>query len=373
MKFDNWKWAFLAFVSWCGLTVFSYAGVKIDLRPNPPVPPGGYLPNTSVHVDTYLVDTGNPTLGDISFRGISLNFRDTDPGLSFSHSGSSWFSWISSPLGASFNSYPETDWVYFGLASNPVLQITLPDNGEVKFGEFEVNVGSKGGYVDLLNSLALNANYIARVEFGFNGATVWTLNNGGLSGGQLELPVADATPGFSSYPANGSIDPRRPNTANYPLFSPTGPWKSIDILLDGNYASQLTASDFVLTQQGGVLSQPEISSVLVVHPNRVRIVFSRTMEPKTWMNVALQNGQFSTRLGCLPGDVNGDGTSSPADILALINLAISENPFLPLWSVDINRDGGLTIQSGNGSAESDLWRLTYLLTGPQAWNGQSLP
>ncbi|MBI4716178.1 MAG: hypothetical protein HY763_00060, partial [Planctomycetes bacterium] len=60
----------------------AFGGARIDLRPDPLMPPGGYAPNTIINVEVFMVDTGNPQ-GDIPFLGIALDFADTAGTLSF--------------------------------------------------------------------------------------------------------------------------------------------------------------------------------------------------------------------------------------------------------------------------------------------------
>jgi hypothetical protein len=74
-------------------------------------------------------------------------------------------------------------------------------------------------------------------------------------------------------------------------------------------------------------------------------------------------------VGWLPADANGDGTSSPVDILAIIdNLNSRLEPPLEIWQCDINRS--------SLCEPSDILRLIDLLNGAgvyDSWNGQSLP
>lgn len=187
--------AFLALIS-----SSAFAGLRIDLRPTPAVPPGGYQPGTDVRVDTFLVDTGNPQ-GNIGFRGIFLDFSDS--AITFSYldpdgAGSlqaGEFAWIVAPFGLPpvFPQLPQTSWVYPLPMPNPFFQITMPDNGEVAIGHLIVDVGTQGGILDALNDDAADPNLGAAVSFGFGGpgdpVTTWRAFNGDITGGVLELPV----------------------------------------------------------------------------------------------------------------------------------------------------------------------------------------
>lgn len=184
----------------------TFAGARIDLRPVPPVPPGGYEPGADVQVNVFLVDNGNPQ-GQISFRGIFLDFSDSPPWggppgtLSYLDPdgggplGPNDFYWPGPictcppppPL-------PLTSWVYHLPTPNPLFQITMPDGGEVQLGSLTVDVGTQGGILDSLNADEANINFGgARVDFGFGGpndpVTTWRAFTGDITGGVLELPV----------------------------------------------------------------------------------------------------------------------------------------------------------------------------------------
>lgn len=196
-----------AVVVWLVLSVPVFAGLRIDLRPNPPVPPNGYQPNTLVDVDFFLVDTGNPQ-GAIQTRGVLLDFLDSPPWggapgtLTYPDpdgTGPLWanmFNWIN-PFticyGPCFGGLPQTSWVYPLPTPNPLFQITVPDNGEVQIGDLKVNVGSAGGVLDAMNDDNPDPQFGARVDFGFGGAgdpvTTWRAFNGDITGGVLALPV----------------------------------------------------------------------------------------------------------------------------------------------------------------------------------------
>lgn len=79
----------------------------------------------------------------------------------------------------------------------------------------------------------------------------------------------------------------------------------------------------------------------------------------------MKSGWRRERIG--PGDVNGDGTTSPRGILALINSINGIKP-RPLFSTDMDRNGELNPQ--------DVLREIDLLNGAgafEAWNFRSLP
>ncbi len=196
-----------AIIIWLALSAPIFAGLRIDLRPTPPVPPSGYQPNTLVDVDFFLVDTGNPQ-GAIQMRGVFLDFFDSPPwggapGTltypdpdgpgSLTANEFNWFTPFTICFGPCGGGLPLTAWVYPLPTPNPLFQITMPDNGEVQIGELKVNVGASGGILDATNHDNPDINFGARVDFGFGGpndpVTTWRAFTGDITGGVLELPV----------------------------------------------------------------------------------------------------------------------------------------------------------------------------------------
>lgn len=86
-----------------------------------------------------------------------------------------------------------------------------------------------------------------------------------------------------------------------------------------------------------------------------------------WTTITHVPSGASVRIGYLPGDVNGDGRSSPLDVLALIDSLNGVSP-RPLLSTDMDRSGV--------AQPADVLRLIDLLNGAFAfdvWNGAALP
>lgn len=176
------------------LATTTLAGARIDLRPDPPIPPGGYEPNTTVLVSVYFVDTG-PSEWNVQFRAIYLDFNDTPPwdGSSETLAPHDSFNW-NNPFGHGWPSLlPNPAWIYPLATPNPLLQITMLAGGEVFVGDVYVNVGTSGGTLDVMNADNPDLNWGARAEFGFGGSgdpfTRWRAYTGELTGGILDLPV----------------------------------------------------------------------------------------------------------------------------------------------------------------------------------------
>jgi hypothetical protein len=185
--------------AWClatglllGMAAAARAGARIELRPDPDL--AVYEPHQVVRIHVYMVDTGNPQ-GDISFRGIQLDFTDTTDTitpLTTIH----FFEWMKSLPGVGRETwYPITFWIWPLVTPMPMFMITLPDNGEVHLGYADMNIGPSGGMVDVLNADEPNINFGAFAVFGFGGpddpVTTWRAFTGELVGEPLALNVPE--------------------------------------------------------------------------------------------------------------------------------------------------------------------------------------
>ena len=174
-------------------------GMRIDLRPvgltvTPGNPPVVYPFQVGVpyNIDVYLVDTGNPTLGNIQFLGLFLDSADTGGDVTAGPT----FNWMNPfGIGAVFPNLPNTSWVYPVPVPNPLFQIVLPDNGEVFIGDLNVILTDDYGILDLVNNDNPDANFGARADFGWGSpndpVTTWRAYTGEITGGRL---VFDNTP-----------------------------------------------------------------------------------------------------------------------------------------------------------------------------------
>ena len=165
-------------------------------------------------------------------------------------------------------------------------------------------------------------------------------------------------------PPDGAIDARRP--LDLPTGSPLG-WTTLEITLTDHLCSVVPA-DFLVVQEGGTGEAPTVSFVDRLVPTRFLVTFSRPIEPGAWTIVTHVGSGLSTRIGFLPGDVNGDGTSDGNDILALMDALAGVGDALPLWAADVDRSGQ--------TVPPDLLELIDLLEGTGSspgWRGASLP
>ncbi len=185
----------------------AFGGALIELRPNPPIPEFGYDLNQNITVDVFLVDTGNPQ-GDIQFRGVFLDSSDTAPQLTVGPQ----FNWVNPfTIGAVFPNLPLTSWVYPLPLANSMFQIVLPNDGEVRLGDVNVNVGNTPGIykLDFSNGDSQDPAFGARADFGFGTAgdpvTTWRSFTGEITGGSIQIPVAIPEPTSLLLLAGGAI------------------------------------------------------------------------------------------------------------------------------------------------------------------------
>ncbi|MBI4719531.1 MAG: hypothetical protein HY763_17175 [Planctomycetes bacterium] len=181
-----------------GMGSAAFGGARIDLRPTPPMPPGGYAPNTNINVDVFMVDTGNPQ-GDIPFRGLALDLADTSGTLRFPGvdgvSGTAdddMFLWevLSPDFNATGSHLPYAWWALTREPPDPQYSITLPDGDEVRLGGIPVDVGAVGGVLDVMNAdqppfrgASASGGFFPEEPFD------WYAHYGDLSGGKLEVVV----------------------------------------------------------------------------------------------------------------------------------------------------------------------------------------
>lgn len=178
--------------------------------------------------------------------------------------------------------------------------------------------------------------------------------------GEPELPEM-----LGASPPDGAIDARQPSTLT---CSTMFGWDSVQILCSGN-PSEVVAAHFTVTVEPADVSPPIITS-LIPAGNSVVLELNGPIPPGHWtiFTYTPTGSNWSTRLGSLPSDVNGDGTSSPLDVLALIDFLNGVGPSLNPWQSDLDRSGAANSQ--------DILRVIDLLNGAEcfdSWNGAALP
>jgi hypothetical protein len=170
---------------------------------------------------------------------------------------------------------------------------------------------------------------------------------------------------LSSVPADGAIDPRQPTDLTGAVqFG----WDRIELTLSGNVTG-LSASDFVVTETGGVGTAPSIIGMTELGADAVSVVLDSPIRPGARTVLTHRASCTRTCVGSLPGDVNGDGASAAPDILKLVDHlnGVSAVPLEP-WQCDIDRSGAC--------GPPDILRVIDLLNGAGAfapWLGVALP
>jgi subtilisin family serine protease len=178
------------------------------------------------------------------------------------------------------------------------------------------------------------------------------------------LKAAELWPGvLGSDPPDGAIDARQP-------LDPTGAiaqgWSEVVITFPRNLGG-VASADFAVSQTVAGAA-PVVVDVQPIDVDHVRVVLNRPIEPLAWTTITHLPTATRIRLGYLPGDVNHDRTSAPADILALIDSLNGVGPTRFIWSTDLDRSG-LTVPA-------DILKVIDLLNGagPYAvYNGATLP
>ncbi len=192
-------------------------------------------------------------------------------------------------------------------------------------------------------------NWTAAHAFGFSIAPP-----SGCSGSVISI--------VESTPARNAIDARQPSNING--SNPTG-ISQIVLHFDGA-ADGLVAGDFTVTTNP-VGAAPSVLNVLS-NGNDATVTLDSYIPAGKWTIITHNASGTSTRIGYLPADVNNDRTSSPVDILKVIDhLNGAVNPPYAIYQTDIDRS--------NFTNPADILRVIDLLNGADAfesWNGRTL-
>jgi hypothetical protein len=177
------------------------------------------------------------------------------------------------------------------------------------------------------------------------------------------VPSAAPPAIISALPPDGSIDARQPSE---PYGSAPDGWRSVELTFNGS-AACLGGLDFRIEQVGGSLPWPSVLEVTPVGPSAATVTLDRRLWPVARTRIIHLGSGSSVDLAWLPGDVNGSGTSDPADLAALIPVVAGQASGDP-WSTDIDRSGV--------TAPADIIRQVDLLLGGgvfEAYQGATLP
>jgi hypothetical protein len=164
---------------------------------------------------------------------------------------------------------------------------------------------------------------------------------------------------ISSQPSDGAIDARQPSDLDG--ANVTG-WDTVELTFSGD-PGVVSIEDFVVESTA---LAPAVAAV-GQDGDVVSVTLDGPIPAGACTRLRHLPTSSSVRLGYLPGDVNGDGTSGPLDILAVIdhvNGAVLVEPH----QCDIDRNG----ECGT----LDILRVIDLLNGADAfdaWNSVMLP
>ncbi len=184
----------------------------------------------------------------------------------------------------------------------------------------------------------------------------------GLVGETITITLPVVPEPVSSYPPDRAIDARQPSDLDCTEFFG---WDAIEITFDCDTAGVQT-SDFTVTVDPADITPP---AIVAVEPdgNAATLRFDVAIPTRHWTVVMHKPTGSSTRIGYLPADVNGNGTSGPVDILDLID-HLNHVIELPEWSTDVDRT--------DETNPADILTLIDLLNGAgcfDPWNGETLP
>lgn len=153
--------------------------------------------------------------------------------------------------------------------------------------------------------------------------------NGNIIPDECELPDCI----ISSDPPDGSIDARYPASTGGKLPES---WSVVKVQFSNDPAPLSPGAFSVEMVPPG--DAPTVES-LEIDGLTVTLTLDRPIEPGAWTIITHRTSGTCTKVGFLPGDVNGDRTSSPIDILKLIDALNGVGDPLPQWSTDIDGSG----------------------------------
>ncbi len=169
--------------------------------------------------------------------------------------------------------------------------------------------------------------------------------------GIVDEGVTNVTTTLTAFnPPTGAVDAR--NTSK-PSF------KDVSLTFSGSITG-ITASDFSVSSSNA--TAPTVASVSTVSSTNLNLSLSRSLLAGERVSITYSPSGSKVCLGFLPGDVNGDGTTAPADQLDMID-ALNHTKTLPIYSTDIDRNGGF--------ASADILALVDILNDSNA-NGKKL-
>lgn len=156
----------------------------------------------------------------------------------------------------------------------------------------------------------------------------------------------------SSDPPQGAIDARTSTTGR-------GGWDQIAITFTGD-TSTLSGDDFSV--QDGSSHPPRIVEA-ISEGSVIRLRLNHPIATGRWTTVVHRESATETKIGCLPGDANNDGTLDVADLFDLLVRPINDSEPASLH-FDVNADGRTDL--------ADALSVLDVLSKPGAYRSENL-
>jgi hypothetical protein len=139
---------------------------------------------------------------------------------------------------------------------------------------------------------------------------------------------------FFSDPPDGAIDARQPSAPDGSLVAG---WDAITFMVGFCDPCWLRPADFEVREVPPDPDPPSVTDVTRSY-DKATVRLSRSIREGKWTCISLVWGWEEFCISHLPGDVNGDGTSAPSDILHLIDCLNNVARCEP-WQCDVDRSG----------------------------------
>lgn len=230
---------------------------------------------------------------------------------------------------------------YLLIAINTDDAISCPQDGtRFSCGTLNVQVSDDASGVFLLG---LDENPSASTIQDENDAGILPLHFEQLTVNVLEAAAVLRVLG--SDPPAGAIDARQRKR---------GGWDRINLIFNADTAG-VKAGDFTI--EDGTRHAPKIRK-LESSGTRLTLWLDRGIQPARWTGIDHAKSSTGTRIGSLPGDVNGDGFVDAVDVFLLADQA-SGHVQLPAYQVDVDADGTFGV--------ADALRVIHLLNELDAY------
>jgi hypothetical protein len=245
--------------------------------------------------------------------------------------------------------YPVSDVVITGLGHTEIVLAT---------GSLTAPM-TEGTYTLALTNLFANVIKEGETESG----TFWAVEEAGVGTVEnLTVEVGGPCMIVGVDPPNCAIDALQPSM---PDGTGSRGWDTVEFTFSNCDLSGLGAEDFVVSvEPSGTV--PTIADV-VVAGDVVTMTLNGPIPAGAWTCFEFSGSMESKCIGWLPGDVNGDNTSAPSDILRVID-CLNGVATCEMWQCDVDNSGVCS--------PPDILRVIDLLNGAgvySEWLNVSIP